>query len=190
MATGRVVQVQGPVVDIAFEPGELPAILNAITIDDPTRNIHLTVEVAQHLGDDVVRCIAMASTDGLVRGMPAVDTGGPITVPVGRETLGRVFNLLGQPIDERGPVQTAERWPIHRPAPSFEEQATTTEVLETGLKVIDLLTPYLKGGTGQDWAKRCSSRNSLPTSLPSTVASPSLQVWVSVLVKAMTSGWR
>jgi F-type H+-transporting ATPase subunit beta len=146
MATGRVVQVQGPVVDIAFEPGELPAILNAITIDDPTRNIHLTVEVAQHLGDDVVRCIAMASTDGLVRGMPAVDTGGPITVPVGRETLGRVFNLLGQPIDERGPVQTAERWPIHRPAPSFEEQATTTEVLETGLKVIDLLTPYLKGG--------------------------------------------
>ncbi|HXG24197.1 MAG TPA: F0F1 ATP synthase subunit beta [Chthonomonadales bacterium] len=146
MATGRVVQVQGPVVDIAFEPGELPAILNAITIDDPTRDIHLTVEVAQHLGDDVVRCIAMASTDGLVRGMPAVDTGGPITVPVGRETLGRVFNLLGQPIDERGPVQTAERWPIHRPAPSFEEQATTTEVLETGLKVIDLLTPYLKGG--------------------------------------------
>jgi len=120
--------------------------MNAITIDDAGRNIHLTVEVAQHLGDDTVRCIAMASTDGLVRGMPAVDTGGPITVPVGRGTLGRVFNLLGQPIDEQGPVQADERWPIHRPSPSFEDQATTFEVLETGLKVIDLLTPYLKGG--------------------------------------------
>lgn len=146
MATGRVVQVQGPVVDCAFPAGELPAILNAVTIQEPARSIDLTVEVAQHLGDDLVRCIAMSSTDGLVRGMPAVDTGGPITVPVGRETLGRVFNLLGSPIDEKGPVATAERWPIHRPAPSFEEQAATTEVLETGLKVIDLLTPYLKGG--------------------------------------------
>jgi len=146
MATGRVVQVQGPAVDIEFPPGELPPLMNAITIDDAGRNIHLTVEVAQHLGDDTVRCIAMASTDGLVRGMPAVDTGGPITVPVGRGTLGRVFNLLGQPIDEQGPVQADERWPIHRPSPSFEDQATTFEVLETGLKVIDLLTPYLKGG--------------------------------------------
>ncbi len=146
MATGKVVQVQGPVVDVEFAAGELPSILNAVTIDNDDRNIHLTVEVAQHLGDDTVRCIAMASTDGLVRGMPAVDTGGPITVPVGRETLGRVFNLLGLPIDERGPVTTAERWPIHRPAPTFEDQASSTEILETGLKVIDLLTPYLKGG--------------------------------------------
>jgi len=146
MAKGTIVQVQGPVVDVAFPPGELPALLNAVTIADEARGIRLTTEVAQHLGDDVVRCIAMASTDGLVRGMPATDTGGPITVPVGRETLGRVFNLLGEPIDERGPVPAPERWPIHRPAPGFEDQATTTEVLETGLKVIDLLTPYLKGG--------------------------------------------
>ena len=146
MATGRIVQVQGPVVDIAFQPGELPAILNAITIEEPSKNIHLTVEVAQHLGDDTVRCIAMSTTDGLVRGMAAEDTGSPITVPVGRGTLGRVFNLLGHAVDERGPVETTERWPIHRPAPSFEDQAAATEVLETGLKVIDLLTPYLKGG--------------------------------------------
>jgi F-type H+-transporting ATPase subunit beta len=146
MATGKVVQVQGPVVDVAFAPGELPAILNAITIKDPARNIDLVVEVAQHLGDDVVRTIAMSSTDGLVRGMAADDTGGPITVPVGKETLGRVFNLLGNTIDELGPVVTQERWPIHRPAPSFEDQSTNEEILETGLKVIDLLTPYLKGG--------------------------------------------
>src|SRR6476646_367889 len=113
MATGKVVQVQGPVVDVAFAPGELPSILNAVTIKDPARNIDLVVEVAQHLGDDVVRTIAMSSTDGLVRGMNADDTGGPITVPVGKETLGRVFNLLGNPIDELGPVTTQERWPIH-----------------------------------------------------------------------------
>jgi F-type H+-transporting ATPase subunit beta len=146
MATGKIVQVQGPVVDIAFEPNELPAILNAITIDDNDKNLHLVVEVSQHLGNDNVRCIAMNSTDGLVRGMPSVDTGGPITVPVGKETLGRVLNLLGNEIDELGPVECKERWPIHRPPPSFEEQAAANEVLETGLKVIDLLTPYLKGG--------------------------------------------
>ncbi len=146
MAIGKIVQVQGPVVDLAFAPGELPPLLNAITIDDPTRNIHLTVEVAQHLGDDVVRCVAMSSTDGLVRGMPAVDTGGPITMPVGRETLGRVMNLLGETIDDKPPLEAGERWPIHRPAPAFQDQAATTEILETGLKVIDLLTPYLKGG--------------------------------------------
>jgi len=146
MTTGKVVQVQGPVVDVEFEPGTLPAILNAITIDDATRDIHITVEVAQHLGNDAVRCVAMASTDGLVRGMSAVDTGSPITVPVGKGTLGRVFNLLGNPIDECGPADVTERWPIHRPAPSYEDQAASNEVLETGLKVIDLLTPYLKGG--------------------------------------------
>jgi F-type H+-transporting ATPase subunit beta len=146
MTTGQIVQVQGPVVDLGFPAGELPAINNAITIQDPTRNIDLTVEVAQHLGNDVVRCIAMSSTDGLVRGMPATDTGQPIVMPVGRETLGRVFNLLGKPIDEKGSVATKESWPIHRPAPSFAEQSGSQEVLETGLKVVDLLTPFLKGG--------------------------------------------
>ncbi|MGC8783865.1 MAG: F0F1 ATP synthase subunit beta [Armatimonadota bacterium] len=146
MAIGKVSQVMGPVVDARFPAGELPAILNAVTIDDPERGIHLMCEVAQHLGDDMVRCVALDSTDGLVRGMPVVDTGGPITVPVGPETLGRVFNLLGEPIDERGPVNAQKRMPIHRPAPSFPEQSTTTEILETGLKVIDLLTPFNKGG--------------------------------------------
>jgi F-type H+-transporting ATPase subunit beta len=146
MATGKVAQVMGPVVDARFPAGELPAILNAVSIDDPERGIHLVCEVAQHLGDDMVRCIALDSTDGLIRGMPVVDTGGPISVPVGPETLGRVFNLLGEPIDERGPVNAQKHMPIHRPAPSFEEQSTTTEILETGLKVIDLLTPFNKGG--------------------------------------------
>ncbi len=146
MATGKVAQVMGPVVDARFPAGELPAILNAVSIDDPERGIHLVCEVAQHLGDDMVRCIALDSTDGLIRGMPVVDTGGSISVPVGPETLGRVFNLLGEPIDERGPVNAQKHMPIHRPAPSFEEQSTTTEILETGLKVIDLLTPFNKGG--------------------------------------------
>jgi F-type H+-transporting ATPase subunit beta len=146
MANGHIVQVQGPVVDLGFSAGELPPINNAITIKDEARKINLTVEVAQHLGNDVVRCIAMSSTDGLVRGMAATDTGLPITVPVGRETLGRVFNLLGEPVDERGPVPAKEYWPIHRPAPSFADQSSAQEVLETGLKVVDLLTPFLKGG--------------------------------------------
>jgi F-type H+-transporting ATPase subunit beta len=146
MSTGKIVQVQGPVVDVGFAPGELPLINNAVTIQDLTREIDLTVEVAQHLGNDVVRCIAMSSTDGLVRGMPAEDTGQPITVPVGRETLGRVLNLLGKAIDEKGPIDVKERWPIHRPAPTFAEQSSSQEILETGLKVIDLLTPFLKGG--------------------------------------------
>jgi F-type H+-transporting ATPase subunit beta len=146
MATGHVVQIQGPVVDIGFPAGALPAINNAILIQDSTRKIDLTVEVAQHLGNDVVRCIAMSSTDGLVRGMPVTDTGQPIAVPVGRGTLGRVFNLLGKPIDERGPAETTEFWPIHRPSPTFSEQSSSQDVLETGLKVVDLLTPFLKGG--------------------------------------------
>jgi len=146
MATGKVVQVQGPVVDVVFAAGELPALLNAVTIIVPEHNINLTTEVAQHLGDDMVRCIAMSTTDGLVRGMPALDLGEPISVPVGRETLGRIFNLLGEPADNAGPVATKERWPIHRPAPAFDDQASSTEILETGIKVIDLLTPYLKGG--------------------------------------------
>ncbi|MCL6624805.1 MAG: F0F1 ATP synthase subunit beta, partial [Fimbriimonadales bacterium] len=143
---GTVVQVLGPVVDIRFPAEDLPELYNAIEIKDPQRGINLTCEVAQHLGDDVVRTIALDTTDGLVRGMKAVDTGGPITVPVGPETLGRVFNLLGEPIDELGPVNASQRWPIHRPAPPFQEQNVKVEILETGLKVIDLLCPFNKGG--------------------------------------------
>jgi F-type H+-transporting ATPase subunit beta len=146
MATGHIVQVQGPVVDLGFTAGELPAIYNAVTIKEAARKINLTVEVAQHLGNDVVRCIAMSSTDGLVRGMPAEDTGQPIAVPVGEGTLGRILNLLGEPVDEKGPINAAEYWPIHRPAPTFADQSSAQDVLETGLKVVDLLTPFLKGG--------------------------------------------
>jgi len=143
---GRVVQVMGPVVDVRFEEGQLPAIYNAIKIKDEAHGIDLTCEVAQHLGDDIVRTVALSSTDGLVRGMQAIDTGAPITVPIGRATLGRLFNLLGEPIDEKGPVQADRFAPIHKPAPSLEEQNVHTEILETGLKVIDLLCPFNKGG--------------------------------------------
>ncbi|MCS6860766.1 MAG: F0F1 ATP synthase subunit beta [Abditibacteriales bacterium] len=145
-ARGKVVQIIGPVVDIEF-PGEaLPEIYHAIEILDPKRDRPLVAEVAQHLGDNVVRCVAMDFTDGLVRGTEAVDTGAPISVPVGEATLGRLFDLLGNPIDERGPVNGDERWPIHRPAPSFDEQGTVAEQFETGIKVIDLLEPYPRGG--------------------------------------------
>jgi len=143
---GRVVQVMGPVVDVRFPEGQLPAIYNAIKIKDEARGIDLTCEVAQHLGDDTVRTIALSSTDGLVRGMQAIDTGAPITVPIGRATLGRLFNLLGEPIDEKGPVNADRFAPIHKPAPALEEQNVRTEILETGLKVIDLLCPFNKGG--------------------------------------------
>jgi F-type H+/Na+-transporting ATPase subunit beta len=143
---GRVAQVMGPVVDVRFPEGQLPAIYNAIKIRDEARGIDLTCEVAQHLGDDTVRTVALSSTDGLVRGMPAIDTGAPITVPIGRVTLGRLFNLLGEPIDEKGPVQADRFAPIHKPAPALEEQNVRTEILETGLKVIDLLCPFNKGG--------------------------------------------
>jgi F-type H+-transporting ATPase subunit beta len=145
MAIGEVVEVVGPVVDCKFPADALPEIEHAVHIE-VAKDKCLVVEVAQMLGNNVVRCLAMSSTDGLVRGMKALDTGGPITVPVGRETLGRVFNLLGEPIDHLGPVTTKERYPIHRPSPSFEEQSTTTEQFETGLKVVDLLCPYSKGG--------------------------------------------
>jgi F-type H+-transporting ATPase subunit beta len=141
---GQVVSVVGPVVDVQFPPDQLPEILNAIRIQ--ADGIDLTCEVSQMRGDDVVRCVALASTDGLVRGMKAVDTGAPIRVPVGRETLGRVFDLLGSPIDARGPVNAAEAWPIHRPAPPFEDQSPAVEILETGMKVIDLICPFAKGG--------------------------------------------
>ncbi len=143
---GRVVQVMGPVVDVRFPEGQLPAIYNAIKIKDESRGIDLTCEVAQHLGDDTVRTVALSSTDGLVRGMQAIDTGAPITVPIGRTTLGRLFNLLGEPIDEKGPVSADRFAPIHKPAPALEEQNVRTEILETGLKVIDLLCPFNKGG--------------------------------------------
>ncbi len=141
---GTVVQIIGPVIDIRFEEGRLPNLLNAVEIEYAGRK--LVVEVAQHIGDDVVRCIAMSSTDGLKRGVKAADTGSPIRVPVGRETLGRVFNLLGEPVDEMPAPDTKEQWPIHRPAPAYEEQQATTEILETGIKVIDLIAPYAKGG--------------------------------------------
>jgi len=141
---GRVTQVIGPVVDIRFEEGELPDILNAIEIKFAGKL--LTAEVSQHVGDNVVRCIAMSSTDGLVRGTEAVDMGRCITVPVGPDTLGRIFNVLGDPVDEMPSPDSAERWEIHRPAPSYEEQSVETEILETGIKVIDLICPYTKGG--------------------------------------------
>ena len=141
---GEVVQVTGPVLDIRFADNELPALLNAIEIDHNGKT--LTAEVAQQTGDNTVRCIAMNSTDGLVRGTKAVDTGGPITVPVGEECLGRVFNLLGDPVDEKPAPDISERWAIHRPAPSYEEQMPATEILETGIKVVDLICPYAKGG--------------------------------------------
>ena len=141
---GKVVQVTGPVLDIRYKEGELPALLNAIEID--INGHKLIAEVAQQIGDDVVRCIAMSSTDGLVRGTDAVDTGSPFTVPVGDECLGRVFNLLGDPVDNKPAPEAKERWAIHRQAPSYEEQTPATEILETGIKVVDLICPYAKGG--------------------------------------------
>lgn len=151
MNTGRIVQVVGPVVDIEFPPKSMPAILNAIKIDGTTDDgkvkIHLTCEVMQHIGYNVVRAVAMSSTDGLVRGMEAVDTGAPISVPVGPGTLGRIFNVLGETVDhDERKVDAADYWPIHRPAPTFDQQATTTKILETGIKVFDLIAPYALGG--------------------------------------------
>ena len=150
MSKGKVVQVIGPVVDIEFPAGELPAILNAVTIKGTVGDgikIDLVVEVMQHLGDSVTRCIAMSSKDGLTRGMVAEDTGAPIKVPVGEGCLGRVFNVLGQTVDhDDTPVESADMWPIHRPAPKFEDQETSTSILETGIKVVDLIAPYSRGG--------------------------------------------
>ncbi len=149
MSTGKVIQVIGPVVDIEFPPEQLPAIYNAVKIADASTgvDVSLIVEVMQHLGDNLVRCVAMSSTDGLTRGMQAVDTGAPIKIPVGKGTLGRVFNVLGETVDNN-PEEVAvdDHWPIHRPAPSFEEQETSTQILETGIKVVDLIAPYSRGG--------------------------------------------
>ena len=141
---GQVVQVIGPVLDIRFEDGHLPELLSAIEIMNGDKKI--VAEVAQHIGDNVARCVSMNATDGMVRGLKAVDTGSPITVPVGNACLGRIFNLLGQAIDDQPDPVTEERWPIHRPAPSYEEQESSTEILETGIKVVDLIAPYAKGG--------------------------------------------
>src|SRR5689334_20781814 len=147
-ATGRIAQVIGSTFDVEFDEGHLPDIYNALTIEAEEKGarIHLTGEVQQQLGGSRVRCVALGSTDGLVRGMPVIDTGGPVSVPVGKETLGRVFNLLGQPIDGRGPVSATEHWPIHRDPPAFDSLSPKTEVFETGIKVVDLLTPFVRGG--------------------------------------------
>ena len=142
--TGNIVQVIGPVIDIRFEQGELPKVYNAIRINN--KGSVMIAEVMHHLGNQTVRCVSMASTEGLVRGLAAIDTGEPIKVPVGKNTLGRVLNVLGEPVDNLGKVESDEMWPIHRPAPGFDEQMPSTEVLETGIKVIDLLAPYSKGG--------------------------------------------
>jgi len=149
MGEGKVIQVIGPVVDVEFEPGELPEIYNALTMTNQSlsdKKDNLVVEVAQHVGENTVRCIAMDTTEGLVRGTKVVDTGQPITMPVGREVLGRVLNVIGEPVDEGPPVKTEKRYPIHRPAPSFLDQNTQVEAFETGIKVIDLLEPYARGG--------------------------------------------
>lgn len=151
MNTGRIVQVVGPVIDVEFPPKSMPSILNALHIDGTTDEgkvkIHLTAEVMQHIGNNIVRAVAMSSTDGLVRGMEVVDTGAPISVPVGPGVLGRIFNVLGETVDhDDTPVEAADYWPIHRPAPSFDQQATATKILETGIKVVDLIAPYAMGG--------------------------------------------
>ncbi|MBN1593979.1 MAG: F0F1 ATP synthase subunit beta, partial [Candidatus Coatesbacteria bacterium] len=156
MAEGKIIAIIGPVVDIRFPTDQLPSIFNAVTIEKETTSTvedygsgaakTLVVEVAQHLGEDVVRCVSMGPTDGLRRGMPAIDTGSPITVPVGPNTLGRLMNVIGQPVDNMGPIESKTLYSIHREAPAFTEQETRAEMFETGIKVIDLLEPYCKGG--------------------------------------------
>jgi F-type H+-transporting ATPase subunit beta len=152
MNTGKIVQVIGPVVDVEFEPGQLPAIYTALEVpgagstDIFAYSAKLVLEVAQHLGESQVRAVAMAATDGLTRGAPVVDTGQPISIPVGNETLGRIINVTGEPVDKAGPVKTGKSYPIHRPAPAFDQQSTKVEMFETGIKVVDLLEPYTKGG--------------------------------------------
>ena len=149
-AVGRVIQIAGPAIDIQFPEHQIPLINTAIRIVsegfDVPNPVDVIVEVAQHIGEGRVRTIALQPTEGMVRGMKAIDLGGPVTVPVGKETLGRVLNVIGEPVDNMGPVNTAERWSIHRPAPEFADQATDMQMFETGIKVVDLLEPYLRGG--------------------------------------------
>src|ERR1700758_48345 len=147
---GNVIKVSGPAVDVQFDEAKIPPIYQALRVVSdgftvPTP-INVILEVQQHLGEGRVRCVAMEATEGMVRGMKAIDTGGPITVPVGRETLGRVLNVIGEPVDQLGPINAKEKRPIHRQAPAFEEQSTSEEMFETGVKVIDLIQPFLKGG--------------------------------------------
>jgi len=144
MGTGKIVQVIGTVVDVEFPPDELPTLFNSLEVDNQGQK--LVLEVEQHIGNNWVRCLALGATEGLARGVDATDTGNPVLVPVGQETLGRLFDVTGTPLDNLGPVEAAQYWPIHRPPPSFEEQATSTEILETGIKVFDLITPFMKGG--------------------------------------------
>ena len=144
MGKGKVVQVIGTVVDVEFPPDQLPTLFNAVDID--LSGEKLVLEVEQHIGNNRVRCLALGPTDGLARGVEVTDTERPVVVPVGPETLGRLFNVTGEPLDNLGPVEAPEYWPIHRPPPSFEEQETSTELLETGIKVFDLITPFMKGG--------------------------------------------
>src|SRR5579862_2026190 len=147
---GHVIQIAGPAVDVQFEEVKMPPIYQALRVVSDGFNVPVPIkvilEVQQHLGEGRVRCVAMEPTDGMVRGMKAIDLGGPISVPVGRGTLGRVMNVIGQPVDNLGPIQHSETKPIHRPAPLFDEQATTAEMFETGVKVVDLIQPFLKGG--------------------------------------------
>ena len=201
---GRVVQVIGPVLDVEFEAGHLPEIYSALRLQATSgddREISLVAEVQQHIGRGQVRAVSMSSTDGVTRGMEVVDTGQPITVPVGEAALGRILNVIGEPVDEMGPVEskdgtTPERWPIHREAPRFYALEPKTEIFETGIKVVDLLAPYVKGGktglfggagVGND---RSSSWSSSTTSPWSTAAAPSSQAWASARARATTSGWR
>ncbi|MDX1775951.1 MAG: F0F1 ATP synthase subunit beta, partial [Desulfobulbales bacterium] len=148
-AVGKIVQVIGPVVDVEFDPGKLPAIMNALAVSNPAisdEEGNLIIEVAQHLGDNVVRCVAMDQTDGLVRGMDAKDLGNPILIPCGQNALGRIMNVVGDPVDELGPIEAKTKLPIHKPAPEFVEQEATTQAFETGVKVFDLLIPFVRGG--------------------------------------------
>ena len=161
MRQGVINQIIGPVIDIKFEEGNLPELLNAIKIPHGEQDV--MAEVAQHIGDDVVRCVALSSTDGLTRGMEALDTGAPITVPVGDEVLGRLFNVMGQTIDDKGPVHTTKTSPIHKPAPSFEDQNTKSEIYETGIKVIDLIAPVYPRRQGRSVRRRgCRQDSSDP----------------------------
>jgi F-type H+-transporting ATPase subunit beta len=161
VSTGKVIQVIGPVVDVEFPPGHLPNIYNALKVEQAENKaagkpaVRLTLEVAQHLGENRVRGVAMSTTDGLTRGMDVQDTGAPISVPVGRETLGRLINVLGEPVDEKGPITTKKTYPIHRPAPPLDEQETKTEVLETGIKVV----ARSGSSAAPAWARRSSSWN-------------------------------
>src|SRR5437588_10363154 len=147
---GHVIQIAGPAVDVKFVEGSMPPIYQALrVVSDGFKvpsPVNVILEVQQHLGEGRVRCVAMEATEGMVRGMKAIDTGGPISVPVGRGTLGRVMNVIGEPVDQLGPIKSNKRLPIHRPAPAFDEQATTAEMFETGVKVIDLIQPFLNGG--------------------------------------------